>query len=186
MTIKNIGHIEIGGASLTVLEGELKSCGNCKACCTAIGVVELSKRNYQRCRHLCKKGCSIQESKPESCGEYQCWYTQGIVQDRPDKIGLLVDYKPIPAPGVIRVWEVKKGAAKKRRGKRFISKLLHYDSEIAVIDQKQTKFLRSGQIIPTPKEVQVDPVDELEREDAIRAVSEFAKRLKSEPEAEEN
>lgn len=178
MSPRKIGDLELENSSFTLMESDgLKPCEECRACCTVIGVVEIPKQNYQRCRHLCKAGCKIYETKPKSCSEYQCWYTMGLVGKRPDKIGLIVDFKMNPLPGLIRVWEVRKGAADTRKGRRFISKLLQYDSEIVVANQEQTKFLRSGLIVPTPKDVHEAPIDEGEQHELSVALKQLGGEL---------
>lgn len=180
MSHRSLGSIELEDVTFTVLEGELKPCGDCKACCTVVGVVELEKQNYQRCHHLCTAGCEIYDSKPESCTEYQCWYTQGLVEGRPDRIGLIVDFQMTPLPGLIRVWEVREGASETRKGKRLISKLLQYDSEVAIVNRKQTKMLRSGQLVPTAESVQAEPVDEAECDEIVQSVERFVAGLNEE------
>jgi hypothetical protein len=66
-----------------------RQCGECKACCTAIGVQELGKPFNRACKHECDKGCDIYGKHPDSCQGYQCGWLSGCgeFQDRPDKIG---------------------------------------------------------------------------------------------------
>ena len=45
-----------------------RSCGDCQACCTVVGVQELSKPHWTRCRHQCGVGCAITKSAPDRAG----------------------------------------------------------------------------------------------------------------------
>ncbi len=150
---------EIGGNNYTLLHLEsAKPCGECKACCTAIGIVELGKPNYKRCEHLCKSGCAIYNSKPASCTEYQCWYTAGLVDDRPDKIGLIVDFQLSPLPGAIRIWEVWSGASETKRGKALIKKLCEkYDCDVWLATKEWSTNLKTGYVVRTPSAVVLPP-----------------------------
>jgi Fe-S-cluster containining protein len=99
---------------------ELRPCGECTACCTALGVEELHKPNYTPCRHLCDKGCGIYAERPGSCKTFECWWRVGMVAgDRPDKSGIIVDSTAF----AVRVWEVKPGALNWKSNRKAIDKL---------------------------------------------------------------
>jgi hypothetical protein len=104
---------------------QVRPCGECKACCTALGVVELHKRNYEPCRHECAKGCTIHGKHPDSCKDFNCWWKVGKVRgDRPGRSSIVVESAPVPGLGaVIRVWEVKPGALKWQSNRKVIEKL---------------------------------------------------------------
>ena len=74
------------------LTPQKRSCGECQACCYAIGVIELGKPFSMRCEHQCNKGCAIYSRRPDSCEGYQCLWLSGIgsMGDRPDKSGFLL------------------------------------------------------------------------------------------------
>lgn len=68
-----------------------RKCGECKACCTSVGVKELGKPFNMACKHLCEKGCGIYGKHPDSCKGYHCGWAIGFGEfsDRPDKLGAL-------------------------------------------------------------------------------------------------
>lgn len=70
-----------------------RPCGGCTACCTVMGVEELNKPNHVECQHVSAGGCSIYETRPESCKAFQCMWRIGIgtMEQRPDLIGLVMD-----------------------------------------------------------------------------------------------
>lgn len=73
-----------------------RTCGECSACCTTLAVGELKKDRGERCKHLAKAGgCSIYDTKPESCKAYRCMWLDGAItseEARPDKYGVLFTY----------------------------------------------------------------------------------------------
>lgn len=169
MSIETIGDFNLQGSNISIVAlDEFRPCADCKACCTVIGVAELNKGNYQRCEHLCGSGCKIYDTKPTACNEYQCWYRFGFVKDRPDRIGLIVDYQMIPLPGSIRVWEVRKGAASTRKGKRLISMLCKkYDCEVVVANRETTTLLKQKLVFKTPEFVSEPVVEESVRQELM-------------------
>lgn len=72
-----------------------RPCDECNSCCKgnllgmAYGNVFGNKRS---CIFLVKEKCAIYESRPDSCKNYQCAWSQGLldIDMRPDKSGLLV------------------------------------------------------------------------------------------------
>lgn len=68
-----------------------RQCGECKACCTSIGVQELGKPFQQQCVHVCSKGCNRYDNRPGSCKVYKCVWLNGDLSfdQRPDKFGVL-------------------------------------------------------------------------------------------------
>lgn len=74
-----------------------KSCGSCTLCCKVMGIVELEKPGGTWCGH-CKpgRGCAIYESRPKSCGEFNClWLAEPSIPEnlKPErtKVVLVVD-----------------------------------------------------------------------------------------------
>ncbi len=87
-----------------------RSCGECRACCTTMGVEELEKPHHTRCRFQQDhpaQGCQIYGKHPGSCQVWSCgwmlWEPEWrdmlgfrLPDDwRPDKIGFVVDARPI-------------------------------------------------------------------------------------------
>jgi len=74
---------------------KLRPCGECTACCDG----QLISKSYgnefgqgQKCIFLVKKKCTIYETRPQVCRNYQCAWTQYLLDEdmRPDKCGLMV------------------------------------------------------------------------------------------------
>ena len=145
--------IKVQGTSYTLKvidNADIKPCGDCRACCTVLGVREFDKPNYQPCQHECGTGCSIYPDRPASCREYFCGWKWGLIEGderrRPDKLGVIFDFQAFPAPGVLRAWEVRPGAASEPAARYLILKLERkYDRSVLVIDQALgEKALASG------------------------------------------
>jgi len=70
-----------------------RECGNCTACCTAIGVHEIGKPFNRACNHIGGLGCRIYGKHPDSCRGYACGWLQGVghpLIDRPDRLGAVI------------------------------------------------------------------------------------------------
>lgn len=69
-----------------------RQCGDCTACCSAIGVKELRKPYFVDCVKLCASGCSIHGKAPPSCQNYKClWLTADLAFDQqPNKCGYII------------------------------------------------------------------------------------------------
>jgi len=81
----------------------VRTCGECDVCCTAIGVPDIGKPEYQPCPHQLagrdgRFGCAIHDGpRPPACGKFKCGYLEGLrvpgVADgslRPDRAGVLL------------------------------------------------------------------------------------------------
>jgi Fe-S-cluster containining protein len=87
---------------------EIRSCGDCIACCVYLKIPALDKPGLAHCQHLnlaepeeegklqlsagCDN-CSIYEDRPEVCKSYSCMWLAGYgdESDRPDKSFMLID-----------------------------------------------------------------------------------------------
>lgn len=71
----------------------MNECGECKACCTVLGVAKLRKDDYLPCTHLCEQGCNIYVQRPPECQFYQCHWlrTKASPEVRPDRCGLILE-----------------------------------------------------------------------------------------------
>ncbi len=91
-------------------------CGECSACCKALGVQELNKPPGKPCRHQKGgPGCRIYESRPLSCRGFVCAWMQGFGEEneRPNITKIVLDCRKLPDPedgSIIQMWEVKDGA----------------------------------------------------------------------------
>jgi hypothetical protein len=92
-----------------MLEGALRTCGDCVACCVYLRIEEpeLKKEGMRHCPHVMSdepeipgkrvcytgKGCRIYESRPKTCAGFQCEWLKGHGEeaDRPDRCGILID-----------------------------------------------------------------------------------------------
>ena len=70
----------------------MSSCGDCTACCSVFVIDELQKPKNTLCSN-CKGGCSIYQSRPQTCKDYKCAYLVGGWNEalRPDKCGVIID-----------------------------------------------------------------------------------------------
>ena len=76
-----------------------RSCGDCQACCSLLGVKGLPtypnsyKPPRQRCEHQCTTGCAIYEDRPAPCAEFSCHWRLGLIagdeRRRPDRFGVM-------------------------------------------------------------------------------------------------
>jgi hypothetical protein len=116
-------------------------CGECTACCDVLGIEELGKPFYSRCKHLAGGGCGIYQdpNRPVACGTFRCAWHAGILGDgidrRPDRCGLMFDINPQAVPQVLNVWEVIPGALNQDRLQYLIKKMR---------DHKKVRSLRFG------------------------------------------
>lgn len=84
-------------------------CDSCTACCTALGVPELSKPPGARCEKLAEAlvqvsgvagvyehgsrwGCGVYATRPASCRQFDCLWLQGdfAVDERPNVVGVVM------------------------------------------------------------------------------------------------
>ena len=98
-----------------------RSCGACSLCCTVLRVDELKKLGGVDCQHQCKPGafdepkvlgCAIHERRPQICRDYHClWVSGGLTdEDRPDKLGAVVDILTLGAETRLSIQEARPGA----------------------------------------------------------------------------
>jgi hypothetical protein len=106
-----------------------------------LGIEELGKPFYSRCKHRAEGGCAIYQdpARPVACGTFRCAWHAGIfgdgVERRPDRCGLMFDINPQARPQVLNVWEVIPGALKQDRLQYLIKKMR---------DHKLVRSLRFG------------------------------------------
>ena len=75
-----------------------RACGECTACCTVMGVAEIHKAPGEPCSKLCASGCSVYESRPRGCREFNCLWRMGLLgpEGRPDRLGAVLDMTEKP------------------------------------------------------------------------------------------
>lgn len=87
-----------------------RTCGECRECCTALGVLALAKAENTPCRHQgCAgdPGCIIYARRPKPCKLFRCAWLEGFftVDDRPDKSRVMVTSGVVNSD-VIQVWSL--------------------------------------------------------------------------------
>lgn len=74
-----------------------RSCGDCQACCTTLGIKELDKPTRTRCPNQGDGCCTIYEDRPPTCRGYECLWRLGILEGderrRPDNLGVIFDFR---------------------------------------------------------------------------------------------
>jgi hypothetical protein len=93
---------------------QFRPCGECTACCdgnlksNSHGNV-FAKRNP--CVFLVHKVCSVYNDRPNTCRNYQCAWSQQLIDEdlRPDKSGVLVsvENRPNSDKQFLKVMEIK-------------------------------------------------------------------------------
>jgi hypothetical protein len=71
-----------------------RACGDCVACCQVLDIdePELVKPADQMCEHCSGEGCSIHESRPQLCRDWDCVWRRIVsmpLETRPDHLGVL-------------------------------------------------------------------------------------------------
>ena len=87
-----------GGRSAPRERDAKRSCGECRACCVALGFEAregesaFSKPHGSPCLHLVQIGCRIYDERPPVCRRFECgWLQAPNLPDalRPDRCGVL-------------------------------------------------------------------------------------------------
>lgn len=103
-----------------------RRCGDCTACCTALGVPTLDKPAFSACSHLrsCPAGCAIYASRPAECASFRCGWLDGVGSnaDRPDRSGVILSATDSRSLGIsyVQAHEVRPGAAETGRGRALV------------------------------------------------------------------
>jgi len=104
-----------------------RQCGSCTACCTTHAVYDLRKPGNVTCQHSTGTGCAIYETRPSECRDFDCGWLSGWIegeQRRPDKLGLVFHFQPLPEAMIIAATEVWPGASEPNTpGRYYLDKL---------------------------------------------------------------
>jgi len=128
----------------------MRTCGECKACCTVMAVVEIDKAADTTCKHVCNEpnaagGCGIYETRPEPCKDFVCmWlHDDGKIfrhMERPDKVGIMFDVTHTNGEGQCLVARATRpGAFNEVAGKKLIERL---SKHVAVILMENATAMR--------------------------------------------
>jgi len=123
-----------------------RKCGDCTECCTALGVDELEKDNFTKCKHLCKERCGIYHRRPKSCSDFKCCWLAGLghKNDRPDLIKAVFAISESKLGHVVHLYEMEEDSMNTPRVKKLTEALGH--SLPVVVIRKDEKI-----IIPGPR-----------------------------------
>ena len=103
-----------------------RACGECTACCTVMGVVELNKAGYTPCPHDCGR-CAIYESRPKTCRIWSCGWLLGHIEGderrRPDRLGLMFNREALAGRPITVAYEVWPGAAREPNNEYLLRKI---------------------------------------------------------------
>jgi Fe-S-cluster containining protein len=74
---------------------EFRPCGDCTACCDGFLIGNAYGNHFgfgKPCNFLVEKKCTIYKDRPQSCHNYQCGWTQGILPEwmKPTECGVMV------------------------------------------------------------------------------------------------
>lgn len=104
-----------------------KPCGDCTACCTILKVVGVNKPHYTPCQHICQHGCAIYTTKPMECDSWECAWKSGWVDGderrRPDKLGVMFEFRLVGARSFLWVYEVWPNALDDSKVKYLLGRL---------------------------------------------------------------
>ncbi len=108
---------------------DVRTCGDCTACCTVLAVTELRKPMRWACQHVACGGCQVYDTRPPSCREFNCLWLRGAISGdgthRPDKLGVLFDCFYSTAMGAERfvAFELWNGAFEERAGAAILAEM---------------------------------------------------------------
>jgi hypothetical protein len=104
------------------MSGE-RRCGDCTACCTVLGVVELGKPAFTpcgSCRTRPPFGCAIYATRPAECATFRCGWLEGVGTnaDRPDRSGVVLSVTKSESLGmeIVQLHELRDGTTQTGRG----------------------------------------------------------------------
>jgi hypothetical protein len=113
---------------------EDRQCGSCTACCKALAVAEIEKREADTCQYCdMGRGCRIYAVRPTPCIEWQCAWRSGVMGDeeRPDKLKVIFDLQETRFGKTLAAWELAHGARDRPKVRAVID--AHLRAGIAVV-----------------------------------------------------
>tara|TARA_R110000744_G_scaffold184845_1_gene304261 strand:+ start:1716 stop:2141 length:426 start_codon:yes stop_codon:yes gene_type:complete len=137
---------------MTVVMGrvgpQVRDCGECTLCCTAMAVPELDKANGIKCEHECGN-CGIYAERPTSCASFECLWLQGVgpIAMRPDKTGavLVSEIDKIKGEAVVMYMDPERPDPKQNNYLHgMILACLDSDVHIVVVDGTNDQTIYEG------------------------------------------
>lgn len=117
-------------------------CGPCTACCDVLGVADLGKPYYARCRHLGEKHCDAYEERPKQCSDFRCAWHLGFLgprtDRRPNECGVIFQFDQHRGKWILGIYEVVPGAASAEKT-MFLARM--------ILTSKKVRHLTMGQTI---------------------------------------
>lgn len=105
-----------------------RECGPCAECCYALGVHELNKVLFSRCRHEKHSPagcCGVYKTRPTSCAEFSCLWLGGQFgrKERPDRVGIVFATAEMAFGQVVFAYVRKPGADTREPGSVMLRQL---------------------------------------------------------------
>ena len=142
-----------------IVPGASMTCGTCALCCKIKGIGELGKPAGRWCPHCNKaQGCTIYESRPQSCRDYECfWHRTQRSADpmpayfRPDKTRVIIDQ--LSESSVVVACDVAEPFAWQRDPMRTFLTQKAQDRSVFVVSGKRVfKIFSSGEFDELPQD----------------------------------
>ncbi len=101
-----------------------RRCGECRACCYPMFILEIKKPADQWCPHCTSTGCAIYADRPDACRDFACMWLRGRLPEwyRPDKCGLIFKWED--GYPVVTVVEFIVGATAKQYNRDLIRRII--------------------------------------------------------------
>lgn len=130
---------------VTIIPSPARYCMDCQQCCTVYHIDGL-KSAREPCNNLTDDGCSIYNSRPDNCKNFQCMWSSGLgkEEDNPKLSGIILEKRNsnLNPPTIYIAVEVWKDAFNSKKGNitmnRFSQEL---NSKIIMINFAQDKVL---------------------------------------------
>ena len=117
----------------------MRKCGTCTLCCKIVGVEELNKPQNTEC-HFCKNDqCSIYDTRPKSCRDFNCLLLLGLLPDelQPQKVNAVFAMTGDQKRVIVHVEDTKTEYFKEGDLGRYLDLLAHKTDIIVVQGDKQ-------------------------------------------------
>ncbi len=117
--------------------GNVRTCGNCNACCVYPSVPKISKPAGSPCRFLeaAGHGCQVYEQRPAMCRAYSCAWIEGIGKraDKPGDLGVLTDRRDSQFGDVLIARALWPGAARRKVAVRAMRRASAATGRVALV-----------------------------------------------------
>ena len=122
-------------------------CGDCCLCCKLMGVKELQKPPDKWCDLVqIGRGCSIYETRPESCKKFDCLWVLGLLPEElsPRKTRAVVWVAPEPHNGQETVIiHLDKDYGEREEIRNLVEKCVAMDFRVIVVQGSRRRLITS-------------------------------------------